>query len=102
MTQRPNHPPMQLQNPVAARKAATEIGLTIGRGNNPEQGSVPQMIDLIASGDALIFLHAYDHPHEMTTAASAIRALACSQPQGIGDTLRGLAAALENAAGRKN
>lgn len=102
MTQRPNHPPMQLQNPAAARKAAAEIGLKVGRGSNPQQGSVPQMIDLIASGDALILLHAYDHPHEMTDAASAIRALAENQPQGIADTLRGLSAALENAAKRKD
>jgi hypothetical protein len=92
----------QLTNKEAALEAASEIGCVQTRGPQKGAGSIREMLENISQGDVLVMFHDYDEPHRMIEAAAKIRALAEPLDQYTGDTLRALAAALENAAKRKD
>lgn len=93
----------QLSNKEAVREAASQIGCTHSRGREKGLGSIRDMLENIAQGDVLVLFHEYDEPAEMLADAAKLREMAEPlYPHKLQTTLLGLAAALENAAGRKD
>lgn len=92
----------QITNIQALREIAQELGCIQTRGSQRGTGSIREMLENISQGDILVMFHEYDHDYEMKNAAAKIRALAEPLDQYTGDTLRALAAALEDAAKRKD
>ena len=91
-----------------AKAIAAALGLVTERGESAlnadgekANGNLRELFGVLISGDAIVMMHNYDDPVEMRADAEQIRALAGQAAGNLAITLRGLAAALEEAAARK-
>lgn len=104
MTSTPPTVSALVYNPAAVRQAAAAIGCvqTRGRGTGTA-GSLSRLLNEIAAGEVLLMAHPLEGPGEMRYQARRIRELsqALSILDARHDLLRGLAGALEDAAGLK-
>jgi hypothetical protein len=105
MAHKPNFT-AQLSSKKLARLAAEQIGCFQATGPQAGKGSIRQMLNEISCGESLVMMIVCDSANEMRECATRIRALAVSveqdtYPDNDGALLHGLAAALENAAARK-